>query len=90
MDNRRDSSYEADNQNKSVVSVGNWVVTMIVMAIPIVNFIMLFIWAFSLSTPKSKAKWAKASLLLMVIGIILVILFWGSIAALVPTDYAYE
>lgn len=90
MDYKRESSYEVDFQNKSIVSIANWVVTMIIMAIPVVNFIMLLVWAFSSSTPKSKSNWAKAALILMVIGFVFIILFWGSIAAFMSSSYAYE
>ena len=70
-------------ENKSVVSLGDWLITMLIMLIPFVNFIMLFVWAFSSSTPVSKANWAKASLVFMLIGFVLLLLFWGSIAAIV-------
>lgn len=65
-------------QNQSVVTVGDWIITMILMCIPIVNFIMLLIWAFSSSTPVSKANWAKASLIFMIIGFVLLLIFWGT------------
>lgn len=78
MENQEHISHE----NRAVVSIGDWIVTMILMAIPLVNFIMLLVWAFSSSTPKSKSNWAKASLIFMVVSIVLVIIFWGSIAAL--------
>lgn len=74
---------EMQNQNRTVVTLGDWIITLLVMMIPIVNFIMLFVWAFSSSTPQSKANWAKASLIFMLIGLLLVILFWGAIAALI-------
>ena len=32
--------------NNRVITVGNWIVVFILMAIPIVNLIMLFVWAF--------------------------------------------
>ena len=70
-------------RNNAPVSVGEWIITMIIMWIPLVNFIMLFVWAFSDSTPVSKANWAKATLIVMVAGIILTIIFWGSIAAII-------
>ncbi|MBB4035783.1 putative integral membrane protein [Dysgonomonas hofstadii] len=69
--------------NKSVVSMGEWLITMLIMIIPLVNLIMLFVWAFGSNTPESKANWAKAQLVWMVIGIILVVIFWGAIAAMV-------
>lgn len=70
------------NRNQSVVTIGDWIITMILMCIPLVNLIMLFVWAFSSSTPVSKANWAKASLIFMAIGLILMIIFWGSLAGI--------
>lgn len=69
-------------QNPSTVSIGDWVITLILVCIPVVNFIMLLVWAFSSNTPVSKANWAKATLLLMIIGFVLMLLFWGSIMSL--------
>ena len=63
------------------VSVGQWMITMLLMAIPIVNIVMLFVWAFGGNTPLSKANWAKASLLWMVIGITIAIVILGLFAS---------
>lgn len=67
------------------VSVGDWMLTIFLMVIPIVNLVMLFVWAFGNNTPKSKANWAKASLLWVLIcsalAIVFVILFAGVIFA---------
>ncbi|HIX03847.1 MAG TPA: hypothetical protein H9863_07005 [Candidatus Odoribacter faecigallinarum] len=73
---------EQNTRNHSVVTVGDWILTMILMLIPIVNFIMLLVWAFSSSTPASKSNWAKATLIFMLLGALLTFLFWGSIASL--------
>lgn len=67
------------NHNQSIVTIGDWIITLILMCIPLVNFIMLLVWAFSSSTPVSKANWAKATLIFMIIGFVLMLLFWGSI-----------
>lgn len=72
----------AGHENRSVVSIGDWIVTMIIMVIPVINFIMLFVWAFSGGTPKSKSNWAKATLIFMILGIIFTIVFWGTITAI--------
>ncbi|NWF51274.1 MAG: hypothetical protein HXY49_12120 [Ignavibacteriaceae bacterium] len=56
------------------VTVGEWVITFIICAIPIVGFIMLFVWAFGSDQNPSKKSWAQASLIMFVIGIILAIL----------------
>ena len=45
------------------VSFGDWMLTMLLLVIPIVNIVMLFVWAFGSNTNPSKSNWAKASLL---------------------------
>ncbi|MBU5351402.1 hypothetical protein KQI74_03865 [Paenibacillus barcinonensis] len=47
--------------------------TLFLMMIPLVNLIMLFVWAFGGSNP-SKANFAKASLMWALIGIVFYIL----------------
>jgi heme/copper-type cytochrome/quinol oxidase subunit 2 len=51
------------------VSLGEWMLTMLVMCIPLVNIIMTFVWAFSSSAKKSKSNYFKASLIWALIGI---------------------
>lgn len=66
---------------KETLSVGDWLITMIITAIPIVGIIMLFVWAFSSSTHPTKANWAKASLILLAIVIVLYIIFFAVFGA---------
>lgn len=66
-------------QQNSVVSVGDWMLTIFIMAIPFINIIMLFVWAFSGEPNKSEANWAKASLLWMLIIMIISFVIIGLI-----------
>lgn len=59
---------------EGVVTLGEWMVTLLVAAIPIVNIVMLFVWAFGANTKQSKANWAKASLIWILIAIVFSIL----------------
>ena len=52
------------------------------MCIPLVNFIMLLVWAFGSGAPASQSNWAKATLIWMVI---LTILWFVLIAGMVAT-----
>lgn len=61
------------NQNQTV-SVGDWVLTFFVSAIPVVGFIMLLVWAFGNDAKPSKKNYAKAALLLCLIGVVLSVL----------------
>lgn len=73
-------------QNDSVISMGDWVVTLLLTFIPIVNIIMLCIWAFGSDTPISKKNFAKAQLIFLAIGIVLSILLGGTIIALIAAS----
>ena len=67
------------------ISVGEWVITTIILAIPIVGFIMLFVWGFGSNTQPSKANWAKATLIMIGISIVLSFLFLGSLLGIIGT-----
>ncbi len=56
------------------VKTGEWIVTMLITMIPIVGFIMLFVWAFGGNANPSKANFAKAALIFTVIVFVLYVL----------------
>ncbi len=58
------------------MSIGDWIITFIITYIPLVGFIMLFVWAFGDGTHPSKKTWAQAYLIMMVIVIVLMIIFF--------------
>lgn len=57
------------------VTLGEWLVTMLITVIPIVNIIMLFVWGFGSNTNPSKANWAKATLIWCVIWCVIGLVF---------------
>ena len=63
------------------MSTSDWLVTMLITFVPLVGFIMLFVWAFGSDTNPNKANWAKANLIFMGIGLVLAFLFAGSLLA---------
>jgi len=65
-----------------VMSVKDWIITILITAIPLVGFIMLFVWAFGSNENPNKTNWAKATLIWTAIGLVLVFFLWGTIAAL--------
>jgi len=74
------------------VSVKEWLGSMLLLCIPIVNLVLVFVWAFGNGTKISKSNFFKAYLLLMlisiVISIVLGIVFGASIFALMQqTQY---
>ena len=73
------------HQQAPVVSVKEWLLTNLIMMIPLVNLIMMLVWAFSSNTNPNKANYFKAALILfaivMAIYLVLAVVFLGSIAA---------
>ena len=73
------------HQQAPIVSVKEWLLTNLILMIPLVNLIMMFVWAFSSNTNPNKANYFKAALILfvivMVIYLVLAVVFFGSVAA---------
>lgn len=69
-----------ENNNEkltSVMSLKEWIITIIISYIPVIGLIMLFVWAFSSSNVnENKKNWAKALLVIQLVGIALVILIY--------------
>ena len=55
------------HQQAPVVSVKEWLLTNLIMMIPLVNLIMMLVWAFSSNTNPNKANYFKAALILCAI-----------------------
>lgn len=58
------------------ISVKEWMVTLLLLAIPLVNIIMLFVWAFGGGANPSKVNYAKAALIWAAIGIGIYVVFF--------------
>jgi len=54
---------ETTVEDPQAMSVGSWIGTMLITAIPLIGIIMLFVWSFGNSRNKTKENWAKASLI---------------------------
>ncbi len=63
----------------STMSVKDWLITLIITAIPLVGFIMLFVWGFGSNVPATKANWAKAVLIFYAIMIVLYFVFGAAL-----------
>tara|TARA_B110000116_G_C16438370_1_gene403749 strand:- start:266 stop:499 length:234 start_codon:yes stop_codon:yes gene_type:complete len=69
------------------MTIGQWIITFLLCSIPLVNIIMVIVWAVSGSTHPSKKTWAQAYLIIMGISIILwiiimlIIFVFGAAAA---------
>jgi len=70
----------APYEDASPLSIGSYLIMMIVSVIPIVNLVMLFVWGFGNSN-RNRKNYARAQLIVLAIGIVLSIIFGASIIA---------
>ncbi len=70
----------SDDPRYEVMSVGSWFITLLILAIPIVNIIMYFIWAFGNGNVNRK-NFCRAGLIFMLIAVVLSVIFSAMMGA---------
>ncbi|MDO3679089.1 hypothetical protein [Paenibacillus ehimensis] len=76
-------NYANQPQSAPIMTVKDWLITMLILIIPLVNLIMLFVWAFGGGANPNKSNYAKAALLWMVIGFVVYLIFTFLIIGLI-------
>lgn len=70
-----DNNMQQQNLNSEPpMTLGDWMITILLTAIPCVGLIMLLLWAFGSNTLTTKKNYAKAMLIYMVIAIVLYVI----------------
>lgn len=69
-------------EDTSPLSVGNFLVMMLIAAIPILNIIMLCVWAFGSGSNVNRKNYARAQLIIMLIAMAVSIVLWSSLIGL--------
>lgn len=84
------SQYQASTQRQASVentevpmTLGDWMLTLLLLYLPIVNIVMLIIWSVDSKTSTTKKHFAWATLIFMAIGIVLSIIFSSIMMAFV-------
>ena len=70
----------ATDPNKAVRTMGEWLITLIVLAIPCVNVIMYFVWAFG-NGNENRKNFCRAGLIVMAVGIVLTLILYAVVGA---------
>lgn len=91
-----EENYSNINQNgmnipNEEMSVGEWLLTLFLLIIPVVNIVLLFVWAFGAERYKCRQNFAKAKLIWAAIIIafyfIFIISFGGLIYNIISKTY---
>lgn len=78
--------YQApQNELEEPMTMGEWMITLLIMLIPCANIIMAFVWAFSSKEKKSKSNYFKAYLIFMAILLVLYIILFIVMGASIAT-----
>ncbi|MBI4856482.1 MAG: hypothetical protein HY818_07075 [Acetobacterium woodii] len=67
------------------MTLGDWMLTLLLLYLPIVNIVMLIIWSVDSKTNTSKKHFAWATLIFMGIGIVLSIIFSSIVMAIIAS-----
>ena len=70
----------ATDPNKAVMTMGEWLITLIVLAIPCVNVIMYFVWAFG-NGNENRKNFCRAGLIVIAVGIVLTLILYAVVGA---------
>ena len=73
------------NYNDEPISVGEWIITAAIAAIPIVGIVMMFVWAFGKNTNPNKSNWAKAMLIVSIIMMIIMIIIMNTMPSMMES-----
>lgn len=66
--------YYPAQEMEPVMSIGQWLITLLVMSIPCVNIVMLFVWGFG-GGNQTRANYCKAYLIWFIILTVLTVVF---------------
>lgn len=78
----------SEEQMAPVLSAKDWVITILIVAIPLVGLVFLFIWAFSDTENPNRSNWAKAQLIMMLIGIGITTILFFAVMLPIINEYA--
>ena len=76
---------QIENRAYTPMTIGNWLLTFIILAIPLVGVVMQIVWAVSAETHPSKRTFCQAGLIMFAIMLVLIVgigVIGGGMAAL--------
>ena len=81
-----DNQEVVSSAKTEVISTGEWILYVFLLSIPLVNLILLFVWAFGNPSNQTKANFGKAGLIWIVILIVIYIIIGLIFGAFYPNE----
>ncbi len=76
MEQYPQQNYRPQSDVAPVMSTGSWIGTLLLMMIPLVNLILIIVWAASSGENPNRRNFARAYLVMMLISIVLFVIFF--------------
>lgn len=70
-----------------IVSVKEWIISLLIMSVPILGLIMMFVWALGGGAKESKSNFFKAQLIMAVIATVISIIAFLLLGGLFAASY---
>ncbi|MBZ9687014.1 hypothetical protein G9F72_011830 [Clostridium estertheticum] len=67
--------------NDQPMALGDWIITFLLLSIPVVNIVLLFVWALGKDVNKSKKTYCQAELIVLAFVLVLYLAFFGAFFA---------
>lgn len=77
--------YNQVDPNTQPMRLQDWIVSFLLLLIPIANIVLVFMWAFGSNVNKSKKTFFQAYLIIMAVSTVLSIVFFSAFAALISS-----
>ena len=71
--------YQSEGMDTSPLSMGEWILTLLVSVVPCVGLIFYFIWAFDRNGNINRRNYCRASLIMTLVGFVICIIFFAVI-----------
>ena len=79
-----------NHETAPVMTMKDWVITLLITCIPMVGFVMLFVWGFSDSANPNKKNWARAALIMLAVSTVLYFVIFGLIFGTMMASGVFE
>ncbi|WP_242842209.1 hypothetical protein [Lacrimispora aerotolerans] len=85
--NNQESQYSTQmDPNKSVMTMGEWLITLLIMLVPCVNIIMMLVWAFG-NGNENRKNFCRANLIMQVILSVLGFILYALFASILMASF---
>lgn len=73
------AGYQSEGMDTSPLSMGEWILTLLVGVVPCIGLIFYFIWAFDKNGNINRRNYCRAALIMQMITIVICVIFFGVI-----------